>query len=242
MSELLRNKGKNFQTILGPGRDDGGIDIILIDKNGVVPSVSLVQVKRQKAPIQLDAVSALLGTLEDMDHHKGLFITSSRFLPGAAEFARRQTRRVIELADRNEIANWSFDAAAEIENCIKKYTSRDYISHVFHSTPQDLTGRILVTTIAYPFKDTFQPEFVIILRDTKHLSLVMLLPTHVTSGQYFSTGAEIPLKAFDLYDRGPVSKIVFRVRKEFDTGKVFFRGRQRIYSLWDDQPESFLRD
>ena len=81
-----------------------------------------------------------------------------------------------------------------------------------------------------------------ILRDTKHLSLVMQLPTHVTSGQYFSTGTEIPLKAFDLYDREPVSKIVFRVRKEFDNGKVFFRGRRRIYSLWDDQPEAFLRD
>lgn len=242
MSELLRNKGKNFQTILESGRDDRGIDIILIDRNGIVPSFSLVQVKRQKAPIKLAAVSALLGTLEDMDHDKGLFITSSRFLPGVAEFAGRQKHRMIELADRNKIANWSFDATAEIENCIKQYTNRDYISHLFQIAPQDLTGRILVTTVADPFKDTFQPEFVMVLRDTKYLSLVMQLPTRVASGQRFSAGAEIPEKTFDLYDRESVGKIIFRVRKEFDKGKVFFRGRRRIYSLWDDQPEAFLRD
>ncbi len=81
-----------------------------------------------------------------------------------------------------------------------------------------------------------------ILRDTKHLSLVMDLPTSVPSGQYFSTGTEIPVKTFELYDRELVDKIVFRVRKEFDNGKVFFHGHRRIYGLWDDQPEAFLRD
>jgi len=241
VSELLKRKG--YQVMLGPGRGDGGVDITFLDPKALVPSVTLVQVKQQKAPIELHAVSALLGALEDQDQKKGLFVTSSRFRPGAAAFAGRQTRRMIQLADARDLAGWSFDAAAEVGNSIKKYTSRDYILDVFGAVFPDLTGRILVTTVAEGFKDTFFPEFVVILRDTKHLCLVMQLPTQRYHDSSFSEATEIPVKSLDLYDVEPLHKIVFRVRKQFDSnGALTFHGRRNIYDLWDNTPASSLRD
>jgi hypothetical protein len=160
----------------------------------------------------------------------------------------------MELADRTDIAGWSFEAVAEIESIIKKYTRRDYISRLLNSEPRsptggialtdppNLTGQILVTTVSETFKDTFHPEFVIILHDTAHVALVMQLPTTLISGHYFA-GVEVPLKALDLYDRKPVDDIIFRVRKKIDSkGVISFRGRLHTYSLWDGQPQHCLRD
>lgn len=257
MSELLRHKG--FEVVLGTGRNDGGVDIILRDKNELVPSITLVQVKKHKNPITTDAVSALLGRMEDNDNknksapHKGLLITSSRFIPDAIRFANRQTR-TIDLADRMKIAHWTFEAVAEIKSSIEKYTRRSYISRLLNTDPLEsggqilfaepsrLTGQILVTTISEAFKDTFHSEFVIILYDTKHVALVMQLPTTLISGHYFA-GIESPLKTLDLYDKKSVDDIIFRVRKETDSnGIISFRGRLRTYFLWDGQPRYCLRD
>jgi hypothetical protein len=257
MSELLKHKG--FEVTLGTGRNDGGVDIIVRDKNALVPSITLVQVKKHKNPIKTDAVSALLGRLVDNNNsnnnvsHKGLLITSSRFIPDAVKFAERQTRS-IELADRKKITSWSFDAVAEIESSIKKYTRRGYVSRLLNTNPMGssgrilfteppyLTGQILVTTVSETFKDTFHPEFVIILHDTRHVALVMQLPTSLVSGDYFA-GQEVPLQALDLYDRKPIDDIIFRVRKKIDSnGIIFFRGRLHTYSLWDGRPQHCLRD
>jgi len=254
MSELLKHKG--FEVVLGAGRNDGGVDIILRDKNALVPSVTLVQVKKHKHPIKADAVSALLGRIEDNNNrnkaisHKGLLITSSRFIPDAVKFAKRQTR-TIELADRREITRWSFEAVAEINSSIEKYTRRNYVSSLLNADHSGrilfteapyLIGQILVTTVSETFKDTFHPEFVIILHDTKHVALVMQLPTTLISGHHFA-GLEVPLKALDLYDRKPIDDIIFRVRKKIDSnGLISFRGRLHTYSLWDGQPQHCLRD
>jgi hypothetical protein len=257
MYDLLKHKG--FEVDLGSGRNDGGVDMILRDKNALVPFVTLVQVKKHKNPIKTDAVSALLGRIVDNDNrnnnvsHKGLLITSSRFIPDAVKFAKRQTR-TIELADRTDIASWSFEAVAEIESIIKKYTRRDYISRLLNTGPMSpngrilftdppyLTGQILVTTVSETFKDTFHPEFVVILHDTMHVALVMQLPTTLISGHYFA-GVEVPLKALDLYDRKPIDDIIFRVRKETDSNReISFRGRLHTYFLWDGRPQHCLRD
>ena len=98
------------------------------------------------------------------------------------------------------------------------------------------------TTVSETFKDTFHPEFVIILHDTEHVALVMQLPTTLISGYYFA-GQEVPLKALDLNDRKPIDDIIFRVRKKIDSnGIIFFRGRLHTYSLWDGRPQHCLRD
>jgi len=60
LDSIFRNQG--FRTELGPGTNDGGIDIRLYQSDAIPELVRLVQAKRYTSrPIKLDAVAALFG-------------------------------------------------------------------------------------------------------------------------------------------------------------------------------------
>lgn len=105
LDAIFRNQG--YHTELGPGSGDGGVDIRLIQKDSIGEVLTLVQAKRYNArnPIGLEAVQALHGVVDDQRAHRGLFVTTSRYLPGAREFAARQNQRLI-LATSKEVATW----------------------------------------------------------------------------------------------------------------------------------------
>lgn len=104
LAEIFRNQG--FDTELGPGWGDGGVDIRLLQKDPIGELVTVVQAKKYaKNPIRLEAVQALFAVVEDQQANRGLFVTTSRYLPGAKEFAERHSRR-LTLATSEDVARW----------------------------------------------------------------------------------------------------------------------------------------
>lgn len=82
LDSVFRNQG--FFTKLGPGRSDGGIDNRLYQSATVPELVTIVQARRYTSkPIGLEAVAALFGHAVKERAKRGIFATTSRFLPGA---------------------------------------------------------------------------------------------------------------------------------------------------------------
>jgi len=105
LNAIFKNQG--FHTELGPGSGDGGVDLRLIQKDNIGELLTLVQAKRYKSryPIGLSAVQALAAAVDDEKANRGLFVTTSRYLPVAERFAERQERR-LTLATSKEVAEW----------------------------------------------------------------------------------------------------------------------------------------
>ena len=101
---IFRNQG--YITELGPGIGDGGVDLRLIQKDTVGEIITLVQAKRyKKNPIRLDAVKALTATVDRQGANRGLFVTTSRYLPGVEKWASEQPTKIV-LAKSINIAEW----------------------------------------------------------------------------------------------------------------------------------------
>ena len=105
IESIFRNQG--YDTEIGPGWNDGGVDLRFYSKDDVSSFLTLVQVKRwsKKRPIRLEAVAALAGLVENEGANRGLFVTTSRYLPSASRFARRSSRRLV-LAQSDDVAQW----------------------------------------------------------------------------------------------------------------------------------------
>lgn len=106
LSALFRSKG--YDTELGPGSGDGGVDIRMVSKSGVTGNfLTLVQAKRysEKNRIKLTPVQALYGVLEAEKASSGLFVTTSSYEPCARRFAESHPYR-LKLADKSDIRTW----------------------------------------------------------------------------------------------------------------------------------------
>jgi Restriction endonuclease len=97
---------QGYKTTLGPGSGDEGVDIRLIENSVYGESVTVVQAKRHKNPIGLHWVQALLGAAVDQKADRGLFVATSRYLPGVHKFADRQEPIRIDLATSKDVAKW----------------------------------------------------------------------------------------------------------------------------------------
>jgi hypothetical protein len=108
LEAIFRNHG--YQTRIGPGSGDGGVDLMLIQKDIIGEMVTLVQAKRYAPhrPIELEAVAALYGIVESEKANRGLFVTTSRFLPSAKRFAEQSGRKIM-LATSEDVARWCRD-------------------------------------------------------------------------------------------------------------------------------------
>jgi hypothetical protein len=108
LDAIFRNQG--YRTELGPGRGDSGVDIRLAQKDSVGEVITLVQAKRYapEHPIKLEAVAALYGVVEDQQANRGLFVTTSRYLPSSVQFAAKHAHRLV-LAAPEDIARWCRD-------------------------------------------------------------------------------------------------------------------------------------
>ena len=106
VGEIFRNRG--YEVYIGRGTNDGGIDLRLYQKTEIDQITTLVQVKKytKTLPIRLDAVAALYGHVEAEKAQKGLFITTSRYLPSAKALTGRLSKQIM-LSDSNDLVNWS---------------------------------------------------------------------------------------------------------------------------------------
>lgn len=102
---VMRNSG--FETELGPGTGDEGIDLRAVWHSSSGPLTTLIQVKRYKAKhkVTLESVAALEGVRSVARADNALFITSSTFLPVARRFAAK-TKGRLRLIDGAELRDW----------------------------------------------------------------------------------------------------------------------------------------
>ncbi|MEJ1358334.1 MAG: restriction endonuclease [Candidatus Sedimenticola sp. (ex Thyasira tokunagai)] len=106
-------KAKGYETELGPGSGDGGVDIRMITRSDIEgPTLTLVQAKKyaEHRKIDLQPVQALYGVLESEKATRGLFVTTSSYLPSAKRFAESNPFR-LQLAGPAELKRWLNDFA-----------------------------------------------------------------------------------------------------------------------------------
>ncbi len=105
LAEVFKNQG--FETELGPGRADGGVDLRLIQRSDIGDMLILVQAKKyaDHRKIQLDPIKALWASVEDEQANKGILVSTSEFIPAAKKFAKRHPFR-LELAGPGKIVSW----------------------------------------------------------------------------------------------------------------------------------------
>ena len=96
-----------LQVDVGPGRNDGGIDVRVWPKEGDTssPPGLLVQCKRQKEKVGKVVVKALWADVQHEKASSGLIVTTSRLSPGAKEVCVARAYPV-GAAERDTLARW----------------------------------------------------------------------------------------------------------------------------------------
>jgi len=225
-------QGQGFRTELGPGSGDGGVDVRVWHRDPIGDILTLVQAKRyaSKRSIELEAVSALSGVVEDERAHRGLLVTTSRFLPSSESFAARQNGR-IKLADSQDVARWCAEAA----NCVIE----DKSTLVSPEQVRRLIDQALVdpSAVVVHSQSHRSNSFCLKLKESKHAVLLLTLPKCAVSGQDAMAGTEVPvLEPMSV----TLSKLsVFRALRRVNEGRVTYWGRLSLYSAWDGRPQVF---
>lgn len=96
-----------FEVALGPGRNDGGVDIrVWPDRTSrnKPPSI-IIQCKRTKKMVQRVVVKALYADLLQENAESGLIVTTSRLSPGAKEDIEIRSYPILEV-DRKTLLQW----------------------------------------------------------------------------------------------------------------------------------------
>jgi hypothetical protein len=236
IGEIFKNQG--YQTQLGSGQRDGGVDITLFQKTGIDTEVTLVQVKRyrKELAIRLESVAALLGTIVDRKADKGIFVTSSRFLPGVEKFGQRNSK-MLKLANRYDISSWCGDIERKIQRDQSTTLSMDYILGLLtYDFADSLLGKILVSRVE---SRILKNHFYMVVKDSKHICLIMRLPNKIVSTMDWGMGYEIPLLDTSIvnFRNGENVFRVIKLKESNDT--IFFRGRRQHFTLWDGSPLLF---
>lgn len=106
VAEMLQNDGYEVQ--LGPGRDDGGKDIIAVKElQGVGPIMSVWQAKKQKRSnkVGLQVIRELADTRNEHKASKGIIVTTTFLTRGALERVRRD-QYLLGKVDRDDLMKW----------------------------------------------------------------------------------------------------------------------------------------
>lgn len=229
-------QAQGFRTELGSGSGDGGVDIRLYQHDVIGEVQTLVQVKRyaKHRPIRLDAVAALRALVSDQRAHRGLFVTTSRYLRSARRFADRQGR-LIQLADTSDMVRWCERA----ESSVNTATDLSWLDALCARAKGGMNSEGLVGNVVHATwgHNMTINDFALVARESPGAVLLAPIKKRVVSDDgYGQVGKELPefiLK--DEIDAPPV----FLARKSNDQSKLYFWGRGRLYSVWDGNPQWF---
>lgn len=236
--EIFKNQG--YHTLLGPGHSDGGVDLRLFQKEGIDQITTLVQIKRyqEKTPIRLDAVAALFGHIHDQKADKGLFVTTSRYLPGVQKFAARNSA-TLKLAESADILQWSESVRTKIVRDKSKVLTDNFILSLLNKTNgKGLVGKFVVASIGF---NMILNDFCLVLIDEPRVALLMRVPIEreYSDPPYNSRGGEIPCQNEKILGNKNRDN-VFRAKKTTDSsGIIQFYGQLNAYYLWDGRPRHF---
>ena len=229
---VFQNQG--FQAELGPGSGDGGIDIRLLQRDPLGDMMTLVQAKKY-APtrkIGLEAVAALHGVAAVEGAQKGLFVTTSSYLPVAQKFAGRTSGK-IELSTSNDVVRWCSDAAHGIIRDKSSLVSQSHVSKILGS----LSARDMRIVHAH---SGMLNSFALVLKETKYAALLMVLPrltvSHDGYGQQGTEAPRLDETALPMLE----AETVFRAKRLADErGDTRYWDGNHLYTRWSGQPEHF---
>ncbi|HEX4345463.1 MAG TPA: restriction endonuclease [Solirubrobacteraceae bacterium] len=176
--------GQGMTVTLGPGRADRGIDIRLVRHEVFGDVLTAVQVKSGRTPVELLYVQALAAASIHDGNDESLFVTSSRYLPGARDFARSWEagmKHRYTLATSDDVVAW-----------VKAARDRSWYPDRRLRDPSpcgsgDLVGHVLVSTSVSLIINTFG----LVVRQTPRAVLMLVLSTDIVAGDR-QRGREVP--------------------------------------------------
>lgn len=234
LSKIFQNRG--FESELGPGSGDGGIDLRLLQRDPMGDILTVVQAKRYAAhrKIQLGPVQALHGAADVENAQRSLFVTTSEYLPSARSFAGR-TRIPMELATSKDVRDWCRDASNGIINDKSKLVSPLAVSRLLQNlAPKD--PRIVHAHTGY---SVMMNQFAIVLKETEHAALLMTVPSRTVSDDgYGQMGFEVPDLGLACLDRLNADT-VFRAKRSVRDKQVSYWNGHNLFQAWDGQAMHF---
>ena len=188
ITELLQAQG--FEAELGPGRADGGIDIRLLQRDPIGDILTLVQVKKYdvKHPIRLQAIQALHGVKEAEDADNNMFVTTSRYLMSAKNFASRDNVQM-KLYVSDDVRKWCADANAGIIEEKERIITEDEVRRALNRARQN-PKTIMHAQCGYTMQYN---KFSLVLKESASSGLAIDLPSQVVQHDgYMQAGIEVP--------------------------------------------------
>lgn len=100
-------KRSNYKVELGPGSNDGGVDLRVFDLSDNTKPYIIVQCKRHSITneVKIETVKSFYTDVEFEGARKGLIATTSRIAPGGKKVATIR-RYPLEFAENEEIKRW----------------------------------------------------------------------------------------------------------------------------------------
>lgn len=225
---------RGWRTELGPGSADEGVDLRIWQRDPIGDLLTLVQVKRYSAsnPIKLEAVAALSAHVDRHNANRGLFITSSRYLPGVRRFAEQAGSKLI-LADSRNLVEWCNQSAQEMVMARNRAMAAQELLPLLQEIQARGTDPRLVVG------DRHHPSFCVVLRESRTSALLAHIPSVQSSGD-FHVGRVMPV-----LDCGPEifarRDTVFRATRTDEEGQVRYWGQRTLFYAWDGRPVYFDR-
>ena len=94
-------EAKGLKSWVTQASRDDGVDAIAINEDPIMGGVCVIQAKRYRGTVPIEAVRALAGTMDDKRAARGLVVTTSGFGPDAHQYAARHGR--IQLIEGPEL-------------------------------------------------------------------------------------------------------------------------------------------
>ena len=235
LARIFQTQG--FETELGPGSGDGGVDIRLLQRDPLGDLLTLVQAKKY-APnrkIGLEAVAALHGVADVEGANRTLFVTTSAYLPVAHGFAGR-TSGSMQLSATQDVVMWCRQASDGIIADKSILVSPQHLERMLQEIGERRDPRIVCARWGY---NVTINDFALVLRETKYAALLMSLPKVVVSDDgYGQIGTEVPViddTALPMLN----AQHVWRVRRSTSENRIHYWDGRRLFTPWDGTPQDF---
>ncbi len=222
---------RGWRTELGPGSGDGGVDLRMWQEDPLGEMLTLVQVKRYAPhrPICLDAVAALEAHMGREAADNGLFITTSRFLPGVEKWASRN--RSLMLAKATDLQQWCEQSAQELRKARNRAIAMEAFGPLVREIREAGAHPRLVVSPGH------FPSFCVVLKETATGALLAHIPSTRISGD-INCGQVIPVLDGSVVEGMPGGPVFRAVRKQSDRD-VYYWGKRTHYSVWDGRPSGY---
>lgn len=236
LSRIFQNQG--YKVLLGPGGNDGGIDLRLWQTDPIGDVLTLVQAKK-KLPhnkIGLTEVAALHGIRDVEKAHNALFVTTSTYAPVAKKFAAR-TSGLLNLADKHEVITWCSNATKGILTDKSKLITESNLITLLNQSNNRVGSKIVHASWGY---DMIINKFAIVVKESKYAALLVGLGNQTISHDgYGQRGLEVPSLDPTMATTLLKMENVWRAKRLVSGNEISYWDGKNLYFPWNGGPVGF---